>query len=202
MILLKTAAFALIEPALNQALAYDPQSPAKLDKLHNKSLSVELIDIKLQLNLRVLNRRVYLSTNIEVFDCLVRTTLAEVRKLSDASVLTQLIKQDKLELEGDLSIAQGFSGLLVENSIDWQEWLSRYLGDGLSHKVAFHIKNLANLLKRKSIDFDYTLASALTDEVKLTPDSVEITQFSQRVDELSGRVEKLIHQVNQIKGRL
>ena len=202
MILLKTAAFALIEPALNRALAFDPQSAAKLDKLNLKSLSVELTDIKLQLNLRVQNRKLYLSTNIEAYDCLVKTTLSEVSKLSDASVLTQLIKQDKLDLDGDLSVAQGFSGLLVENQIDWQEWLSKYLGDGLSHKVSLHLKRLAHLLQRKSQDLDYTLASALTDEVKLTPDRLELSNFSEQVDQLSGRIDKLIHQVNQIKGHL
>ena len=202
MILLKTAVFALLEPSLNKALSYDHASVAKFDKLNNKSLSVELTDIRLQLNIRVQERKLYLSTNIEAFDCLVRTTLKEVRNLTDASVLTQLIKQDKLELDGDLAIAQGFSSLLVENRIDWQEFLSQYLGDALAHKVAYHFTKLVTLFKRKMVDLDYTLASGLTDELAVTPDSLELKRFSLQVDDISGQVDKLSHQVSLLKARL
>ena len=191
-----------MEPALNKALSFDPDIETKLQKLDGKSFSLELTDIKLAMNLRVLNRKLLISTNTEGFDCLVRTSLDEVRNLSDASVLTKLIKQDKLELEGDLSVAQGFSGLIVENQIDWQEFLSKYLGDGLSHKVSSHLINFSNLIKRKSLDMDYTLASALTDELRVTPDKIEIEQFIQDVDKLTGGAEKLIQQVNQLKGSL
>jgi len=190
-----------MEPALNKALSFDPDIAPKIKKLENKSFSIELTDIKLAMNLSVINQKLRLSTNTESCDCLVRTTLEEVRNLSDASVLTKLIKQDKLELEGDLSIAQAFSGLLVENQIDWQEFLSQYLGDGLSHKVSTLILNFSNLIKRKSLDLDYTVSSALTDELRVTPDKIEIDQFVQNVDDLSGRVEKLIQQVSLIKGQ-
>ena len=198
MILLQQLAHTFIEPGINKLLAFDEQASQKLTKLENKSLSVCLTDLSVSIKLQVLNNKVQLSSNIDDYDCLVTTSSQYLRSLSDASQLTKLIKQDNLELDGDLAIAQSFSDLLINNDIDWQELLSSYFGDAMAHKIATGIKILANNIKVKSKDMDYTLSTAITEELKLSPHYNEVSLFIDDVDSLSAKVDKLAATINKL----
>lgn len=202
MILLQQAAHLLIEPAINQLLAYDNTSSKKLAKLEGKGFGICLTDLNVEIQLRVLQQKLILSSNLEGCDCLVKAKVSQLQSLSDASQITKMIKSDDLELEGDLQIAQGFSNLLMDNEIDWQEILSKYLGDAMAHRVYRTANNLQTLIKRKLIDADYTVASGLTDELRVVPDAVEVEHFIQEVDDLTGNVEKLQAAVEKLKASL
>lgn len=202
MILLQQAAHLLIEPAINQLLAYDNTSSKKLAKLEGKGFGICLTDLNVEIQLRVLQQKLILSSNLEGCDCLVKAKVSQLQSLSDASQITKMIKSDDLELEGDLQIAQGFSNLLMDNEIDWQEILSKYLGDAMAHRVYRTANNLQTLIKRKLIDADYTVASGLTDELRVVPDAVEVEHFIQEVDDLTGNVEKLQVAVEKLKASL
>lgn len=191
MILLQQLAHSFIEPSINKLLDFDSQSIPKLTKLEGKNLSVRLTDLSLSIKLQVLNSRVLLSSNIDGYDCLVTTSSQYLRSLSDASQLTKLIKQDNLELDGDLAIAQSFSELLINNNIDWQELLSSYFGDAAAHKIAIAIKSLAENIKIKSKDMNYTMSTVITEELKLTPHYNEVDIFIEQVDSLAAKTDKL-----------
>lgn len=197
--MLMSAFFLLVEPALNQALFYDDQAAKKLAKLENKKFSIVLTDLNITLAFLVIAGQVKLMTNTELSDCLVKTKLDRIKSLSDASVLTQLIKQDELELEGDLHIAQAYSNLFLENDIDWQEWLSKYVGDALAYKIANGIKQLNLLIQRKSADLDYTVSSLLVDELRVSPDQLEVSSFVNDVAQLSAKTERLMAEFAQIR---
>lgn len=202
MILVQQALFSIAEPALNKALAHDHSAAYKLGSLEAKSLSVELTDINFSVNLSVNNGKLRLSSETSIRDCFVKTELSHIKKLSDATQITSLIKQDLLELEGELSVAQKFSALFIDNGIDWQEWCSSYLGDGLTHKLFSSGKKAVDTLKRKQVDLDYTLQTALTEELKVVPSSIEVELFSNQVDLVSARTEKLIASLNSIKEKM
>jgi len=202
LILLQQALFSIAEPALNKALRHDHSAAAKLASLENKSLSVELTDIKLSVNIGVFNGAVRISSETSQRHCFVKTELSQLKKLSDASQITYLIKQDLLELEGELSIAQRFSSLFIENDIDWQEWASNYLGDGLTHRLFSSGKQAVATIKRKQVDLDYTVHTALTEELKVVPTSIELRHFSDQVDSVSARTEKLLASIKSVKDTL
>lgn len=201
MILLQQLAHSFIEPSVNKLLNFDPESGTRLAKLENKSLSVRLTDLSLSIKFQVLNSRVLLSSNIDGYDCLVTTSSQYLRSLSDASQLTKLIKQDNLELDGDLAIAQSFSELLINNNIDWQELLSSYFGDAVAHKIAVAIKSLAENIKLKSKDMDYTVSTAITEELKLTPHCNEVDIFIEQVDYLAAKTEKLAATIHSLANK-
>ena len=191
MILLQQAVFSVAEPLLNKALSFDALAPKKLTALENKTFAIVLEDLKLKLSMTALNGYVRLSSNIENPDTLVQTRSENLRDLSDAAQLTSLIKQDKLILEGDLHIAQKYSELFLDNDIDWQEMLSKVVGDAAAYRITQIANAIAQNIRRKVQDMDYTVASGLTDELKVVPDSAEVSSFNHQVDVVSAKVEKL-----------
>ena len=199
MILLQQLAHSFIEPLINNLLKDDASAKEKLNKLNGKSFAVQLTNLSIQLKLSVNNHKLMLSNNIESADCKVVTTSDQLKQLSDASQLTKLIKQDKLELEGDLAIAQAFSGLLMDNDINWQNALAKYVGDGMAYRIVEKAENLAALFRNKSTDANYTMSSLLTDELKVTPTEQEVSLFSNQVDALSAQVDRLSAQLTQLR---
>ncbi|MFT6530294.1 MAG: ubiquinone biosynthesis protein UbiJ [Psychrosphaera sp.] len=202
MILLQQLAHSFIEPKINKLLTFDDQAHTKLVKLEGKSLSVCLTDLSLNIKLQVLDNKVLLSSNTEGYDCLVTTSSQYLRSLSDASQLTKLIKQDSLELDGDLAIAQGFSELLMNNNIDWQQLLSSYFGDAIAHKMVTAIQALVSNIKIKTKDMDYTLSTAITEELKLSPHYNEVSLFIDQVDTLSAKTDKLAATISALTTKL
>lgn len=199
MILLQQLAHSFIEPLINNLLKDDASAKEKLNKLNGKSFAVQLTNLSIQLKLSVNNHKLMLSNNMESADCKVITTSDQLKQLSDASQLTKLIKQDKLELEGDLAIAQAFSGLLMDNDINWQNALAKYVGDGMAHRIVEKAENLATLFRNKSTDANYTMSSLLTDELKVAPTEQEVSLFSNQVDALSAQVDRLSAQLTQLR---
>ena len=202
MILLQQLAHSFIDPKINKLLTFDDQAHTKLVKLEGKSLSVCLTDLSLNIKLQVLDNKVLLSSNTEGYDCLVTTSSQYLRSLSDASQLTKLIKQDSLELDGDLAIAQGFSELLMNNNIDWQQLLSSYFGDAIAHKMVTAIQALVSNIKIKTKDMDYTLSTAITEELKLSPHYNEVSLFIDQVDALSAKTDKLAATISALTTKL
>lgn len=68
-------------------------------------------------------------------DCYLSLNLSVLPELRDQANITRLIKQDKLELEGDIQLAQKFSQLMTDCKPDIEEWLSRVTGDVVAHTL-------------------------------------------------------------------
>lgn len=202
MVLIQQALLSIAEPMLNHVLQYDSDASNKLKKLNNKSLSVELTDISVNLTVKVFDNKVFVSGQSEPADCVIKTSLDGLQKLSDAAQITAMIRQGQLDLEGDLHVAQGFSGLLMDNDIDWQEWLSEYLGDAMTFKLSQAIKNQRTYWVRKKRDLDYTAQSALVDELRVTPDRIEVERFVADVDQLNAQTERLTLEIQKLKAQL
>ncbi len=194
-------AHSFIEPSLNKLLSFDHLASNKLLKLNNKSLSVCLTDLAIKVKVQVIGNEIKLSSNIDGYDCLITTSSQHLRSLSDASQLTKLIKQDNLDLDGDLAIAQGFSDLLLNNSINWQALLSDYFGDAIAHKITTGMQVLSEQIKLKVKDLDYTVSTAITDEVRLSPHVNEVAAFVEQVDTLSARADKLATAISQLTNK-
>lgn len=199
MILLQQLVHSAIEPLLNSLLKNDASAQEKLAKLDNKSFAVQLTNLYTQVKLSVNNGNLYFSNNLEGADCTVITSTDQLKQLSDASQLTKLIREEKLELEGDLAIAQSFSALLMDNNIDWQKALAKYVGDGMAYRIAEKVDNLARLFNNKSTDANYTLSSLMTDELKVAPTAAEVADFSTQVDDISAQVDRLSSQLTQLR---
>lgn len=191
MILLQQAFFSVAEPLLNKALAYDALSKAKLTKLEGKVFAVQLMDLPISFCMKVFNGKLLLSSYQTESDCSIKVSSSQLNNIADAAQLTRMIKQDQLELDGDLSIAQAYSDLLMDNNIDWQELLSKYVGDGMAHRISQMLLNVKQLIQNKLTDMDFTISNLVTDEIKVSPNPIEVNDFIDSVDVLQSRTDKL-----------
>lgn len=125
----------IIETSLNRLINDDPQHQKQVSRLKGKVIRVHLQEPNTQF-IFVFSHQVDVLSQYEgPLDCDLSFKLAVLPELKGQVNITQLIKQDKLLLDGDMQLAQKFSQLLFDIKPDPEEWLSRVTGDVVAHTV-------------------------------------------------------------------
>lgn len=182
---------ATLEKVLLKVVAMDPASPILLQKVQGKQLALQLQELPWRFVLSATADTLLLNQHNDKVDCVITTDLTTIKKLNDPSQLTRLIKQDKLQIEGDLHVAQQFSSLLQQLDPDWQQQLSRWLGDALAYKIATVIKQLQLYIHTQLQQMERAAVELAQDELALSPTQAEMNQFSRDVSQLQARLEQL-----------
>ncbi|OUS73814.1 ubiquinone carrier protein [Pseudoalteromonas sp. A601] len=190
---------ALVERILNTSLKLDTTLIDKLEPVSHKRLLIDIRDWQQQFLLVFTKQGIHLySTNEQQFDCMISGDIETLLALKNPAMLTQLIRQDKLDLQGDLNIAQGFSNAFSAMDIDWPEHLSRYLGDA----PAQQLWQIMQRAKHQALVTDNKVTATLTqlcqDELKVTIHPLELDQFKQQTRQLKGQVAQLEQRINQL----
>ena len=186
---------ATIETALNKVLSLDPDAAAKLSQLQGKRLVVELDDLQQRFAL-------VFSTKVDVLaladapdpagvdECIIKTRLSVLPSLRDTSQLTRLIKSGELEVNGELAIAQAFSGLLQSLNIDLEEQLAIRTNDVIAHELFGLAAKAQVQLQEAGRKAEAILGSALTDEKQLAAHKLAVMHFSDQVSNLRDDAER------------
>ncbi|PSU69106.1 hypothetical protein C9J21_10455 [Photobacterium phosphoreum] len=190
-----------VETALNQLIKDDAESQRRLSRLRGKVISVTLNEFGKTLYFIFSQQIDVLAAYEGDVDCQLALNLAVLPELRQQANLTQLIKADKLSLDGDLQLAQHFSGLLSGLKPDIEEKLSYYSGDIVAHTVVSGVKSGGQFIQQRLRKRQQNLAQTLTEEWKLLPQPLEIAYFSDQVDDLKSDVGCFEARLNQLLER-
>jgi ubiquinone biosynthesis accessory factor UbiJ len=199
--LLPTLLCSVAEPVLNKVIALDPAALTRLQALQGRQLALELTDLKLRVVLTAQPNGIWLNQHREAVDCVVTTNLSSLRQLRDPSQLTRLIRENALDITGDLQQLQKFNDFFSRLNPDWAEHLSGYIGDAAAHKVALTMQQMQQLIQARLQLADQSVTALLQDELNLSPVAAELEQFSQQVSFVNARTDKLAQQLQQLKGK-
>ncbi len=188
----------IAEPVLNAVIKLDPQAQARLQGLQGRQLAVVLTDLKVRLVLTAQPNGIWLNLHQEPVDCVVTTRLSSLKQLQDPSQLTRLIREEMLDIDGDLAQLQKFSQFFQQLNPDWAEHLSGYVGDAAAHRISSQISQLLQLLSLKLQQSEQQLAALALEELKLSPVGAELAQFSTEVSQLQARTEQLARRLQQL----
>lgn len=195
-------ACAIIEPILNRLLTLEPQLASALKESQNKVLAIELRDWQHTFAMTYTGQQFMLFSQYhDPADCHISASLETLAKLTNPSLLTQLIRQEQLDLDGDLHLAQNYSNAFSNLDIDWAEHLSQLIGDAPAqqlvngfHRVYKQHHSSADTLKR-------TLAQLCQDELKVTIHPLELEQFKVHTRHIKNHTAQLEQRINQLLNR-
>jgi len=192
---------AVIETLINQFLKYNLSGTQALKPLSEKTLTVKLAELPFALSFSVSDEKIHVTTNDEHSDCCIITSIKTLVELKKEQQLTDLIKNDKLDIQDDLKVAQHFANIAETLDIDWQSELAKRIGDIPTYKLG---KIGAKLLKKLNFATTQIQADAsewLVHEKRLLVTAAEIVSFSldveraeQKASALSQRIDELINQ--------
>ncbi|WP_394193238.1 SCP2 domain-containing protein [Pseudoalteromonas atlantica] len=190
---------AIVERILNTSLKLDSTLIDKLAPIAHKQLLIEIRDWQQRFLLVFSDQQLHLySTEENQYDCMISGDIDTLMALQNPAMLTQLIRQDKLDLQGDLNIAQGFSNAFAAMDVDWPEHFSRYLGDAPAQQLWLSLKSVQQKGQAADKKLATTLSQLCQDELKVTIHPIELEQFKQHTRQLKGHVAQLEQRINRL----
>lgn len=123
----------VLEQALNHLI---DQGNADLSALNGKTMYFALKDLPLDVNFICTNDRIFVTTDISAgADVDIKLKSSVFLALFQGEDLTELLRQDKIIIHGDVKTAQLLVDLLQQIDIDFEEVLSKYTGDIVAHQI-------------------------------------------------------------------
>lgn len=201
---------ALLEKGINKLLSLDEDSASRIARLKGKRLTLSLTELPADflfvfsesVDVLVAERSSNDSSTPSVAadsDCFMATSLFTLPELQNISNITQLIKQDKLVLEGDIQVAQQFSNLIKALDIDWEEQLARHTGDIMAHEVFQFAGRVSKGLQAVKQRLDATFKDAMLEEKQLVAPAPLVDEFSSQVSELHQRAQQLERRLERLQ---
>ncbi len=188
---------AVVEKGLNTLLNMDSKNHETISKFAGKSLRVTVAELPAPFVFQF-NEQISVLSHKEEVDCDISLSMSTLGELQDTSQITALLKNDKLTLEGDLHLAQGFAAMLQNLDIDWEEQLSQWIGDVAAHTTIQAFKRLSSHAEHTFVSLRGLLRDSIVDEKPIAIDRSQFNQHSQQVDELRSATARLEARINQL----
>uniref|UniRef100_UPI0040486D86 ubiquinone biosynthesis accessory factor UbiJ n=1 Tax=Shewanella baltica TaxID=62322 RepID=UPI0040486D86 len=193
---------AAIETGLKKLQAQAGDDYSRQRQLHSKVFRIQLSQLSWPLYLVFAKEIQVLSRYEGDVDVSLHADATTLYRVSEGANLTELIKQDKLKLEGDLNLLQSFSQYLRGIEFDFAEPISRYLGDGPTHKListSHQAKGFALEVLRKTRSH---LGQLAIEEYRLAPHPIELLHFRDQMDDLVADTRAIEQQIAQLRDQI
>jgi len=191
----------LLASALNNYLALDPEAPEKLTAFDGRVICIDITGA---------NRTIYLLINdnkisaVKTYDKEADATIigspAALFKLGVHRDSAPLFFAGEVEIRGDTRLGRQFKSMLAEMEIDWEEHLSRFVGDIAAHRIAGVFNDLRDWSKSAADNFADDVGEYLQEESRDVVSGAEMGMFYQMVDKLRDDTERLKARIDRLPG--
>jgi ubiquinone biosynthesis protein UbiJ len=188
-----------LEKALNRYLALDPEAPKRLLPLDGKIVTVALTTPKLYCQLRIHQQKIVLSLE-ECYpaDLTIKGTPFSLLSLALSPAKKERFFATDLSIEGDAELGQQVLDLFAQLDIDWEEYLSQWIGDFPAHQLGRFTKGLLSWGKEAKDRLFENTAEYLHEERNWFPPKPLLQDFLHEVDELRMAVDRLEARVKNV----
>lgn len=176
---------ASIETAFNRLLKLDPESAAQLAAMEGKVICVHLTGINVKLFLFPSADDVMI---LEDFDAEADTTIAgtpmALVRLGLASDKQAEMFEGDVKISGDLRLGRAFNRIFASLDIDWEEQLSKVVGDMAARTIGNMTRSLFSWQQRNEQSMKMNIGEYLQEEVHMLPSRNETEYFMNKVSQL------------------
>jgi ubiquinone biosynthesis protein UbiJ len=189
---LPQALIAALETACNRYLALDDATLPKLSAFEGKIIAIEITGVNQTLFLFPSADGILLLGDFDgEADTTISGTPLALAKLGLADDSASLLFGGEIRITGDTRLGHQFKKVLQQLNIDWEEQLSRYIGDMAAHQIGNAMRDINSWLQRSARSLQLDAGEYLQEESRLVAGKAEINRFVQQVDELRDAVERL-----------
>ncbi len=201
--MIDVAALALLEQALNAALALDPKTGERLSRLEGKVIAVELRGTGITLTLQpTIEGRLRLMGDYDgEIDTTLRGAPFALLRMSTGRAGEGMFSGE-VEIDGDVELGQQIQRVFEKLDIDWEEHLSRLTGDIVAHQLGNTVRGLVAWGERAAEHLGRDAADYLQEESDTLPVEWEVEEFIKGVDTLRSDVDRIEARVKRLQSKI
>jgi len=187
-----TALTAALERGIAKFLALDQQTLARLAALSGKVIKIEFSDWNATLYLFPGADGIQLQNYYEgEVDATIKGSPISLLRMSVAREEKTAEIAKEMSITGDVELAQTLNHILQQIEIDWEEVLSRCVGDTLAHQMSKVFQSFKQWKKSTLISIRRNVADYLQEESRQLPAKQEVEDFFADIAELQHDVARL-----------
>jgi ubiquinone biosynthesis protein UbiJ len=197
-----------IELAINNWLKLDAETLCRFASIQEKIIRLHITGLELNLYFLPTTSGIQVLGNYPsadeggVVDATIHGSPMALIRLSTAENSGETLLKSDVEIDGDMRIAEKFSTILREVDIDWEELLSKFVGDIVAHQAGQVTRNLAQCLTESSTAMRMNASEYITEEAKLSPANAEIQYYMNQVDDVRMGVDRLAARISLLQENL
>lgn len=191
----------LLASALNHYLALDPEAPEKLTAFDGKVICIDVRGPNKTIYLLMNGNRIRVVKTVDTEpDATIIGSPAALFKLGVHRDSAPLFFAGEVEIRGDTRLGRQFKSLLAEMEIDWEEHLSRFVGDIAAHRIAGLVNDLRKWSNTAADNLADDVGEYLQEESRDVVSGAEMGMFYQQVDKLRDDTERLKARIDRLPG--
>jgi len=207
----------VIETALNAWLKLDGESLCKCEVLEGKIIRLHITGLDLNLFFLPAVSGIQVMANYPDsalaneqdnetdvrFDSTVDATIhgspMALMRLSTSDNAGASMLESDVEIDGDMRVAEKFSAILKEVDIDWEELLSKLVGDIVAHQAGQFMRSGSDWFSQSIEAMKLNTSEYLSEESKVTPADAEINYYIDQVDDVRMDIDRLEARVKNLQ---
>ena len=190
-----------LEKLINHALALDPESLAKVQGLEGKVVALNVEGVGLKCLLVPCRDGVRLQQRCEgEADVTISGAPLSLMRLGVSRQPTGLFGSH-VTIDGDVDLGRRVQRILDGLEIDWEEQLSRVVGDSVAHQVGVLARGAGRWGRKAADTLGLNVAEYFQEERRDLVTNTELIPFLDGVDELRNAVDRLAQRIERLQSK-
>ncbi|MFK7886334.1 MAG: SCP2 domain-containing protein, partial [Gammaproteobacteria bacterium] len=180
-----------LEALLNRQLKDNNDARRALRQLHGETLAIKLEGITFDIFFHASDDGLLLHTDYaEDPAAIISGSVLALASLAGGAADASAVRRTGVTIHGDTAVAQSFQRLFELLKPDWEEELSRIVGDTVAHRVGDAARQFLGWGKDVTTRMTQDFAEYFTEESRDLPTKTETEDFLDDVDQLRDDVDR------------
>lgn len=209
----------LITTILNRTTGFvldlDPDGKERFQALQGKLIRIEMTNTDLMLDFspgteglnialgsNPVEQNPKMTDSISEPDVILSGSLASFVQLAKEGLHGGTFSSGKIQIQGDVETGQAFQKAITGFDLDWEEFISRFIGDTPARKVGLVAREFGNWAEETMNYSRENLSDYLKEEKRWLPSEPAMQQFQKNVSELRADVDRLEKRIQRLNRTL
>jgi len=184
------------EKMVNKVLSMDEEIMESLATLDGKVFAIDILNTAVRFFILPSGEGITLASEYEgKADVAIKGTPSALLGM----ITTEKVGAGDVEIIGNVGLAHKFQSILKTMDLDWEEYLSQFMGDIAAHKVGNFLRGMSRFAKESGKTIGLDISEYLRYEKEALLDKSELDEFNQAVGKLRDDVERLQKRVKRLR---
>ncbi len=200
---LPTLLLSTLETAINAWLKLDSEAMPQFESMQDKVICLHITGLELNLFFFPSAQHIQvLSQYAGEPDTTIHGSPLALMRLSNADDAGKAVLDSDAYIEGDIGLGTRFSTILKSVEIDWEEFLSKAVGDIVAHQAGSVAGETKGWVKDSEHAMRLNIGEYMTEENQLLVAEAEVSHYMDQVDELRANTDRMQARVERLQSDL
>jgi ubiquinone biosynthesis protein UbiJ len=199
-----TPLLSAVETAINAWLKLDSETLPRFVELNGKIIRLHITGLDFNLYFFPSTSGIQVLGNYPsekaggIVDATIHGSPMALIRLGTSNNAGETMLKSDVEIDGDMKVAETFSAILKEVDIDWEELLSKLVGDIVAHQAGQVARGASGWFKETVEAMKLNTGEYISEESKLSPADAEVQHYMEQVDNIRMDVDRLSARVSNL----